>query len=385
MMSNDKKTVLVTGSSGFIGSNIRQKLSEITKYKVITYSRESNAEDLRKHIIEADFIIHLAGENRPLRREDFEIGNTALTKKICGLMEECASNDARLRTLIFASSTHAAGNTEYGISKRNAEIEIEKIQNHRAIRSFIFRLPNVFGKWSRPNYNSVVSTFCYNLINGLSLRIDDSNKSLSLTHIDTVCDDFIAILDGHGHNHLDSGFCVPSIVYEITVGELAATLTQFRDSRDTLAVGRTGVGIDRALYSTFMSYFKPEQFSYPLIQRGDERGAFVEMLKTPASGQISYFTAKPGVTRGGHYHHTKTEKFLVVAGKALFKFRHLNSQSYFEKETNGDKPEVVETCPGWVHDITNVGRSTLIVMLWANEVFNAEEPDTVNAKLDFSE
>ena len=232
---------------------------------------------------------------------------------------------------------------------------------------------NIFGKWSKPNYNSAVATFCYNIANDLPIQINDENAAIRLVYIDDVVETIWDILN-HKYQANESFEIQPE--YNITVGKLAETIRGFKASRETLITDQVGVGLTRALYSTYLSFLKPAQFDYTVPKYGDERGVFVEMLKTPDAGQFSYFTAHPGITRGGHYHHTKTEKFLVIKGKALFKFKHISTGEYYELETTGEEPRIVETVPGWTHDITNIGEDEMVVMLWANEIFDRAKPDT---------
>ena len=239
----------------------------------------------------------------------------------------------------------------------------------------ICRLPNVFGKWCRPNYNSVVATFCHNISRGLPISISAPDADLQLVYIDDVVDAFIAFA-----TQPTSEIAVAP-VYHITLGALAAQLEAFRDSRQTLVTGAVGTGLLRALHATYVSYLDPVNFAYDLVAHTDPRGSFVEMLRTPDSGQFSFFTAHPGITRGGHYHHSKTEKFLVIQGQARFGFRHILSDEIFVIETSSERPQVVETVPGWSHDITNIGEDTMVVMLWANELFNRDRPDTIAAKV----
>jgi UDP-2-acetamido-2,6-beta-L-arabino-hexul-4-ose reductase len=238
----------------------------------------------------------------------------------------------------------------------------------------------VFGKWCKPNYNSAVATFCHNIARALPIQINDSNAPLSLVYVDDVVDDFIRVLNNNPAIDATE-FCTVPFQYQTTVGDLAAQLQAFRDSRASLISEQVGTGLVRALYSTYMSYLSPDNFAYEVSKFGDPRGVFVEMLKTKDSGQFSYFTAHPGITRGGHYHHTKTEKFLVIKGQARFGFRHVLTDETYELLTSGDEPKIVETIPGWSHDITNVGAEEMVVMLWANEIFDRDRPDTITSKV----
>ena len=242
----------------------------------------------------------------------------------------------------------------------------------------IYRLPNVFGKWCKPNYNSVVATFCHNIVNDLPITVNDSSAQLKLVYVDDVVNEFINRLSNIVPG-LSNGVVEP--VYSLTLGELAAQVEQFKACRSSLVVEHVGLGFIRALYATYVSYLPPNRFMYSLPKHGDERGVFVEMLKKKDSGQFSYFNAHPGVTRGGHYHHTKTEKFLVIKGSARFRFRHVLTNEVYAVDVNGEKPQIVETVPGWTHDITNTGNEEMMVMLWANEIFDRERPDTIASEV----
>jgi UDP-2-acetamido-2,6-beta-L-arabino-hexul-4-ose reductase len=239
----------------------------------------------------------------------------------------------------------------------------------------------VFGKWCKPNYNSVVATFCYNIARGLPIQIHDPQAPLTLVYIDDVIERFIQLMDGAEAATDIDGFSTVTPQYTIMVGEVANLIMRFKQSRETLLIERVGNGLVRALYATYVSYLPKEAFTYPVPQHSDTRGVFVEMLKTPDCGQFSFFSAHPGVTRGEHYHHSKTEKFLVIKGSARFGFRHVMTNETYEVFTSGEKPHVVETIPGWVHDITNIGEEEMLVMLWANENFDLDRPDTIACKV----
>lgn len=272
----------------------------------------------------------------------------------------------------MSSSTQAERDNAYGQSKRLAEQAVEQYGQKTQAPYFIYRFPNVFGKWCRPNYNSFVATFCYNTLNDLEITIHDPNAQVTLVYIDDVCAHLISLLEGGS----ESGYKSVTPEYPTTVGQVADLLRAFKASRDNLVTENVGTGLTRALYSTYLSYMKPEQFSYSIPSYGDERGVFSEMLKTKQAGQFSFFTAHPGITRGGHYHHSKNEKFLVLKGKARFKFEHIATGERHELYTDSSSPQIVETVPGWSHDITNIGDEEMVVMLWANEIFDREAPDT---------
>ena len=366
--------VLVTGSEGFIGKNLVLKLNEYSKFQTIEFNRKSNPEKIKELIKKCDALIHLAGENRPKNEIDFVSSNINLTRTIC---DEIIKQDSKI-PLVFSSSTQVKLDNPYGKSKLEAEKIITDTFKDRKNSVTIFRLPGVFGKWSKPNYNSVVATFCHNIANDIDINISDPNKIVSLVYIDDVMKSLIDAIDN------DSGVHQQTInqVHEISLDNLAKQISSFKNVRKSLISEEVGKGFARALYSTYISYLPKEKFVYSILNHSDERGSFVEMLKTKSSGQFSFFTAHPGVTRGGHYHHTKTEKFLVINGEARFRFKHLITGYYHEIKISGKNPSIVETIPGWTHDITNIGNDNLIVMLWANEVFDKENPDTINSVID---
>jgi UDP-2-acetamido-2,6-beta-L-arabino-hexul-4-ose reductase len=367
--------VLVTGANGFIGKNLMVHLSERTGIEIATFLRSDSLQALGDKVAAADFIFHLAGINRPQADSEFAKGNAELTRALC----EAVRSSGRKIPIIYTSSTQAERGNLYGVSKHQAEDALRQLTDGTGSPTYIYRLPNVFGKWCRPNYNSAVATFCHNIAHGLPIQINDADALIELVHVDDVIVDFLRIMETRPSASKD--YEKPEPVYRITVGELAQRLQTFKDSRATLMTEAVGTGLTRALYATFISYFAPEQFSYSLTKHEDPRGVFVEMLKTHDSGQFSYFTAHPGVTRGGHYHHTKTEKFLVIKGEARFRFRHIDTNETYEYCTTATVPEVVETIPGWSHDITNIGKDEMIVMLWANEVFDRQKPDTITFKV----
>lgn len=374
MIEQKPMRVLVTGARGFIGKNLVVRLGEKEGMEALSFVRGNSVEMLTALVAQADAIVHLAGENRPADVADFARVNTDLTSTLC----ETIRATGRHIPLILASSIQAEQENPYGQSKRAAEQIIAALVAETGNPAVIYRLPGVFGKWCKPNYNSVVATFCHNIAHGLPIQINDTAMSLQLVYIDDVIDEFMRVLDD----------AKPKLVwgrvnqsYTVTVGELAEQIAAFQNCRTTLMTERVGAGLTRALYSTYISYLSPERFAYDIPQYGDERGVFVEMLKTPDCGQLSFFTVHPGVTRGSHYHHTKTEKFLVVRGMARMRFRHLVTGETSEVTVSADKPQVIDTIPGWVHDITNVGDSEAVVMLWANEVFDRQLPDCISCQV----
>ncbi len=377
-MSLSYSRILVTGANGFIGKNLVVRLNELSNILVTTFVRGDDVALLPQLVSQVDAIVHLAGENRPADEADFAQVNSGLTSALCDVVRQEFLSTSRHIPLILASSTQAECDNPYGRSKLAAEIAVQSLANETGNPCIIFRLPGVFGKWSMPNYNSVVATFCFNIAHDLPIQINDSTASLQLVYIDDVVKAFLSALE------ISAPGCVNVEVkpeFAVTVGELANQIRAFGDCRSTLMTERVGTSFARALYATYVSYLPSKKFSYVVPKYSDQRGMFVEMLKTFDSGQFSYFTAHPGITRGGHYHHTKTEKFLVIKGEALFRFRHLLSNELFELRTSGEIPQVVDTIPGWIHDITNIGREEMIVMLWANENFDIHNPDTIAGKL----
>ena len=361
--------VLVTGADGFIGKNLVVHLQEMKGVAIDTFTRGDDIANLPAKVAAADFIFHLAGINRPQDPQEFTTGNVDLTRALA----EAVRASGRSIPLLYTSSTQAAMDNVYGASKRVAEQVLEALSEATGAEVYLFRLPNVFGKWARPNYNSAVATFCHNIARDLPIQVNDRAARITLVYIDDVVRCFLETMRGE---HAGKRAVEVEPQYNASVGEIADHLHAFKASRDNLITEPVGTGFVRALYSTYVSYLPEERFTYEVPKYGDERGVFVEMLKTRDSGQFSYFTAHPGVTRGGHYHHTKTEKFLVIKGTANFRFRHTVSGEFYQLQTCGDKPVIVETVPGWTHDITNIGEEEMIVMLWANEVFDRELPDT---------
>lgn len=361
--------LLVTGANGFIGKNLCLFLQELGFKDVSTITRADSQLEVSKKVKQAEFIFHLAGVNRPKDLNDFEKDNCELTRCIVEILKK----EKRNTPILLSSSIQAGNGSEYGNSKAQAEDEILSYYKDTRAPVYIYRLPNVFGKWCRPNYNSVVATFCFNIANDLPVIIHDSDAPLSLVYVDDVCTNFIKHISEQKNNDV---FCEVAPLYKTTVGELNDLILEFKQRRQSLFTDNVGEGFERALYATYISYFSPDQFKYPVKRHVDKRGAFVEMIKTKSSGQVSYFTAGPGVVRGGHYHHTKSEKFLVLQGRAKFSFKHVLTDEICEEFISGDDGEIIETIPGWIHDVTNIGDKELIIMLWANEVFDPNNADT---------
>lgn len=373
--------VLITGASGFVGRNLQLRLRERRDVQVVCFTHYQHSKQLAGLLDGVDFVFHLAGVNRPKDPKEFTTGNADLTRELCKAVAAVARLTGRTIPILYASSTQASQDNAYGRSKREAEDALMATAQDPLVPVHLFRLPNVFGKWCLPNYNSVVATFCHNIARDLPIQVNDPQATLTLVYIDDVIGQFVQLMDGAVPKTGDGGFATVQPCYDTSVGELAALIRSFRESRRSLVMERVGAGLVRALYATYVSYLPVEAFAYDVPQHEDRRGVFVEMLKTPDCGQFSFFTAHPGVTRGGHYHHSKTEKFLVIKGQARFRFRHMETGQMHELETSGNRPQVVETVPGWTHDITNAGADEMVVMLWANEIFDRTRPDTYDCLL----
>ena len=378
-MTSANPKILITGSDGFVAKNLILTLKEKNNFDLIFFNKSNTTEDLKAFIMSSNFIIHLAGENRPINEEDFYNVNHGLTKLVC----EIAKSTGKKIPILFFSSMQESLDNLYGKSKKQGEQQVIKYNKETGNKVIVYRPPGIFGKWCKPNYNSVVATFCNNIANNETIKVNDENKNLDLVYIDDLVKLVIGDLnDFFNLDKISQDFKNKIVwkeifpLHQITLGQLANKIKSFKDSRESLIIGKVGIGLDRALYSTYLTYLPKDQFSYKVESHIDERGSFVEMLKTENSGQFSFFTAHPGVTRGGHYHHSKTEKFLVIQGHAKYGFRNIDTNEYFEINTKGDQNLIVETIPGWSHDITNIGKDSLIVMLWANEIFDRSNPDT---------
>ena len=361
--------VVVTGAGGFIGRNLCATLDRIDGVEVKRVFSTTQKDEYSPWIKEADIIYHLAGVNRPKDPSEFITGNTNFTRDVL----EVAAEGGNLPTVIISSTTQAVKDNDYGKSKRAAEELIEEYASKDKIHGAIYRLPGVFGKWSRPNYNSVVSTFCYNVANELPLEVRDPSFALPLVYIDDVVQAFVS--------HLNSRFkglgtFEVNPVFNTTLGELADIVSSFPGLRKSLRAPKVGKGLEKRLYSTYLSYLPMDKFSYPMELKKDNRGDLFEWIKSEDFGQIFVSTTKPGITRGNHYHHTKTEKFLVIRGEAEIGFRQIDSDQTITYKVNGSEPTVVDIPTGYTHNITNTGQTELITLFWANEIFDTERPDT---------
>lgn len=363
--------ILITGAGGFIGKNLVATLKTAGYTDLMLFERDDTPETLADYAARAGFVFHLAGINRPKDPSEFYAGNAGLTETLLALLDK-AGNKA---PVLVTSTTQATLDNDYGKSKAQAEQAIFAHGKATGAPVYVFRLPGVFGKWCRPNYNSVVATFCHNSANGLPLSVRDPEYRLPLVYIDDVVASFVAALDGNCTREGD--YCVVPVVHETTLGHLAETIEGFARNRETLDVpDQTPGSLEQKLYSTWLSYLPADRFSYPLNMHCDNRGSFTEFLHTPAHGQVSINISRPGIVKGNHWHHSKNEKFLVVKGTGVIRFRALDSTEVIEYHVSGDKLEVVDIPTGYTHNIENVGEDDMVTVMWANEVFDPDHPDT---------
>ena len=373
------KTVLITGSNGFVGKNLSVTLAQRPDIKITGYDIDDDPATLASLVAGADFIFHLAGVNRPQTPEEFATGNTGLTETIVALLQ----SQGRKTSLLLSSSTQAAQENPYGISKRDAEDAVFAYGRGCGAPVFVYRLPNVFGKWCRPNYNSAVATFCHNIAHDLPISINDPSVTMNLVYIDDVVQSFVAALDGGVALKVDD-FCQVEPVHTLKLGAIAALIQGFKASRLDRSIPDMADPFTKKLYATYLSYLPVDQFSYPLQMNVDERGSFTEFIKTVDRGQVSVNISKAGISRGNHWHHTKNEKFLVVSGQGVIRFRRIGSDEIIEYVVCGEKLEVVDIPTGYTHNISNTGKSDMVTVMWCNELFDPQRPDTFFEVVDQS-
>ena len=362
--------VLVTGSAGFVARNLCVALSHTQDIDLSSYDGDSPPSYLASSLSSADIIFHLAGVNRPKSIDEFETGNAVFTVELCRTLLAMG----RKPKIVLSSSVQAESDNPYGTSKRAAEAALRDYAQQSGAAGVVYRLKNLFGKWCRPNYNSVTAAFCHNLAHGLPIQISDPFNIVDLTYIDDVVAAFLAEL-----TDLRPGFrmAAPLPSHEINLGDLAALITSFRDSRRTLVLPDLSQPFVRALHATYLSYLPADAFAYALHIKADERGSLAEWIKQPGVGQIFISHTKPGITRGNHYHHTKVEKFLVVQGDAVIRFRQIQGDQVIEYPVRGEEYKVVDIPPGYTHSIQNVGSGDLVTLFWASEIFDPNRPDTL--------
>ncbi len=364
------KNILVTGANGFIGKNIITYLRSYKEYAIFEYDINNNNEELVNFIKKTDFIFHFAGVNRPNSNVEFEIGNTNFTQHIVDLLIKFNKRTP----ILFSSSIQVEKNNHYGQSKKAAEEILLEFSKEYDCEVFIFRLPNIFGKWSRPNYNSVVATFCHNISRNIDITISDKNYEIELAYIDDIVLEFYKILIKK-IKQKKIYYKIPK-TYKTTLGKLADIIRYINEIKNTLIVPDLSCDFTKKLHATYLSYLSSDDFSYTLSLHKDKRGDLFELIKSKTFGQVFISTTKPGITRGNHYHHTKYEKFCVIRGQATIKFRHLINNEIIEYNVDESKPTIVDIAPGYTHSITNTGDSELITLFWACEIFDNNKPDT---------
>lgn len=363
--------ILITGSNGFIGKNLVYTLNALKLHNIFEFDIDTDISLLDKYTKECDFVFHMAGVNRPKEEKEFMEGNFGFTSL---LLDSLKRNNNKAPVLI-TSSIQAEKDNAYGLSKKAGEDLMFKYSQDTGVKVLVYRLTNVFGKWCRPNYNSVTATFCHNIANDLPIAISDENYKLTLCYVDDIVEEFLNALKGEAF--FDGGFCKVNITHDVTLGKLASLLYSFKESRKNLSVPNLSDMFAKKLYSTYLSYLPEDKFNYELKMNIDNRGSFTEFLKTEDKGQVSINVSKPYMLKGNHWHNTKCEKFLVVSGKGVIRFRKIDSEKILEYYVSGDKLEVVDIPIGYTHNIENLGNSDMVTVMWANELFNKEKPDTI--------
>ena len=373
--------ILITGANGFIGKNLIAELNNIKEGKAKTYrlmtdltlfefDTDTDPALLDGYSKEASFVFHLAGVNRPKDQAEFMEGNFGFTSLLLDTLKKHGNNCP----VMLASSIQAELDNPYGVSKKAGEELLLNYGKETGAEVLIYRFPNVFGKWCRPNYNSAVATFCHNIAHDLPIQVNDRSIVMTLVYIDDVVKELISALEGNSYK--EDTFCKVSIEHQCTLGEIVDLIYSFKESRKNLLVPDLSDAFTKKLYSTYLSYLPENHFSYQLKMNTDERGSFTEFLRSPDRGQVSINISKPGITKGQHWHHSKNEKFLVVSGKGVIRFRKINEEKVHEYFVSGDKLEVVDIPVGYTHNIENLGKTDMVTVMWVNEVFDPERPDT---------
>ena len=362
--------ILVTGAKGFIGKNLVAELKNQKYADIFEYDIDTDACLLDDYCKEAEFVFNLAGVNRPKEETEFMEGNFGFTSTLL----ESLKRHKNTCPVMLASSTQAERNNPYGKSKKAGEDLLFEYGRQTGAKALVYRFPNVFGKWCKPSYNSAVATFCHNIANDMPIVVNDRDVVMSLVYIDDVVEELINALGGK--ENAAGGFCEVGVVHAVKLGEIVDLIYSFKKSRKECSIPDMSDAFTKKLYSTYLSYLPKDKFSYPLKMNVDNRGSFTEFIKTLDRGQVSVNISKPGITKGNHWHHTKNEKFLVVSGKGVIRFRKVDSDEVIEYYASGDKLEVVDIPCGYIHNIENLGDTDMVTIMWANECFNPEKPDT---------
>lgn len=363
--------ILVTGAKGFIGRNLIAELKNQKYNNIYEYDIESTLDDLEQYTKDCDFVFHLAGVNRPKDQKEFIEGNFGFTSVLLDNLIKHKNKSP----IMLASSIQALLDNPYGVSKKAGEDLLFNYGKNNNVKVLVYRFPNVFGKWCRPNYNSAVATFSYNIANDLPITINDPNVVMNLIYIDDVVKELISALKGNETKKDE--FCYVEPVHIVKLGEIVDLLYSFKQSRENREIPNMEDSFIKKLYANYLSYLPIDQFIYDLKMNIDNRGSFTEFIKSPDRGQVSINISKPGITKGNHWHHTKNEKFLVVSGKGLIRFRKIDEEDVLEYYVSGDKLQVVDIPPGYTHNIENLGETDMVTVMWANEKFDPENPDTI--------
>lgn len=363
--------ILVTGAKGFLGKNLISELKNKDEYTIYEFDIDTPHEELEKYCETADFVFHLAGVNRPENETEFMQGNFGFTSILLEKLKKYHNQCP----IMISSSIQASLDNPYGLSKKAGEELLKKYSSETGAKVYIYRFPNLYGKWSRPNYNSVVATFCYKIARDQEVIVNNPNAMIELCYIDDVVKELCTCLT-HSPSFNELGFCAVNPTDQISVGELKSLIIGFKDSRKTLSVPNLEKRITKNLYSTYLSFLPEDDFSYDLKMNIDDRGSFTEFLRTPDRGQVSINISKPGITKGNHWHHTKNEKFLVVKGEGVIRFRRIDSTEVIEYFVSGEKLEVVDIPVGYTHNISNLGETDMVTVMWVNESFDPDQPDT---------
>jgi UDP-2-acetamido-2,6-beta-L-arabino-hexul-4-ose reductase len=368
--------ILITGGRGFLGRNLAAHLAERKNCETTVFDQQDSADNLKRWLLGADVIFHLAGINRPQDPIDFERGNAGLTEQVCQFLRE----HKRSPKIVFSSSIQAEFDNPYGTSKAKAENALRRFAAETGACVRIYRLKNLFGKWCRPNYNSVTATFCHNIATDLPIAVSDPAHEVELSYVDDVVEAFLAEIDGRQTSG-PAGADMPA--YRIQLGDLAGRIQAFHEMRSTLTLPDFADWFNRALYATYLSYVPPAARQHNLEIRSDARGSLAEFIKQEHFGQVFVSRTKPGITRGNHYHHTKTEKFFVVEGDGLIRMRAVEGGPVEEYPVTGRAYQVINIPPGFTHSITNVGSGEMVTLFWSSELFNPDRPDTHFLPVDF--
>lgn len=362
--------VLITGSEGFVGKNLVEFLKTKEDIYLYLYDKENTLEELNSYCKDCDIVVNLAGVNRTTESSEFVQGNLGVIENVVNFLKD----NNNLCPIIYSSSIQAILDNDYGKSKKMGEDFLFEYSREAGVPVYIYRFPNLFGKWSNPNYNTVIATFCYNIARDIEITISDREKELTLAYIDDVVKEmYMAIL---GNPNKANEFCEVKPLYKVTLGEIADLIYKFKDSRNNLSVINTADQFEKKLYSTYLSFLPVDEFSYDLDNHIDNRGSFTELIRTDIAGQFSVNIAKPGITKGNHWHNTKNEKFIVVKGIAEINFRKPFSTEIIKYVVSGDKIEVVDIPCGYTHNIKNIGDEDMVFFIWCNECFDKENPDT---------